>query len=51
MGYRARTHTLVHALKYVQTLHTHARTAEQESHSVLADLHESSDYATLVKPG
>lgn len=50
MGYRARTHTLVHAVKYVQTLRTHARKAEQESHSALADMHESLDYVTLVKP-
>lgn len=40
MGYRACTHTLVHALKYVQTLdaqaYTHKHTPEQESHSALA---------------
>lgn len=49
MGYRARTHTLVHELKHVQTLRTQAHTPEQESHSALTGLYESLDYVTIVK--
>lgn len=51
MGYRARTHALVHALKYVQTLpmHSYMHKPEQESHSVLPGRHESLHCVTLVK--